>query len=189
MEHLMIEALIRKGEGQAVEFKKSLSLQNKGLESLCAMINSEVAQGTVVFGLEPNRTVCGIEPGNLDAAQRSLLQTIRNKFEPQLLVNIEAQEHDGKIVLIISAERNRNVPYHEYDGRAWIREGSSNRLLNLAEKNVLTGKRNRDRHPGPWKCDKCGSMVGALFSFELSKEGMKKNYQCACGGEFWPITS
>jgi predicted HTH transcriptional regulator len=188
MEYLSLEEIIRKGEGQTLEFKKSLSLQNKGLESLCAMINSDLAQGTVAFGIEPGGTICGIEPGNHDTAQRSVSQTIKNKFEPHPTTCIEAIEFSGKIVFTISAERDRNIPYHEYDGRAWIREGSTNRLLSLSEKEMLVTKRNRDKHQGPWKCDRCGTLVGVLHKFEISSEGMKKTYKCGCGGEFWPAT-
>lgn len=188
MEYLSLEEIIRKGEGQAIEFKKSLSLQNKGLESLCAMMNSDMARGTVAFGIEPDGTICGIEPGSLDTVQRTLSQKIKSKFEPQPTIVIEIKESNGKAVLIVSAERNRAIPYHEYDGRAWIKEGSTNRLLSLTEKEMLVGKRNKDKHPGPWRCDKCGILVGVLHMFELSNDGMKKTYKCECGGEFWPVT-
>ena len=60
-----LKELVRKGEGQMVEFKKSLSLQREGLEALCAMVNSDLARGTVIFGVEKDGTVCGIEEGNL----------------------------------------------------------------------------------------------------------------------------
>jgi len=188
MERLSLEEIVRKGEGQTLEFKKSLSLRSEGLEALCAMVNSDVARGTVAFGIKPDRTICGIEHGNLDTAQRSLSQVIRDKFAPPLVVQMETKELNGKMVLMISAERYQGIPYHEYHGRAWIREGSVNRLLSLTEKESLTGKRNRDKHPGPWRCNRCGRWVGALYSFEVSNEGMKKTYKCGCGGEFWPAT-
>jgi len=183
-----LKELVQGGESQTLEFKKSLSLQREGLEALCAMVNSDLAGGTVVFGVEENGTVCGIEEGNLDTAQRSLSQAIRNKFDPPLIVQMEVEELNGEKVLAISAKRSRDVPYHEYDGRAWIRQGSDKRRLSLAEKQQLTGRRNRDSHPGPWRCDRCGSWVGVLHSFEISNEGMKKTYKCGCGGEFWPAT-
>jgi len=185
---LPLEELVNKGEGQTLEFKRSLSLKDKGLESLCAMVNSDLARGVVIFGIEPNGTVYGTEQGNIDTAQRSLLQTIRNKFKPHLVVQMEVGELICKQVLVLSAERDRNVPYHEYDGRAWIREGTANRILSLIEKQSLTRKRDRDSHSGPWKCDRCGTLVGVLHSFEISNEGMKKTYKCGCGGEFWPTT-
>jgi len=183
-----LKELAQKGESQTLEFKKSLSLQREGLEALCAMVNSDLAGGTVIFGIEPNGTVCGIEQGNLDTAQRSLLQRIRNKFDPTPIVQIEVKELKGKQVLVVRAERYRGVPYCEYDGRAWIREGTSNRKLNLSEKERFIKRRDRDSHAGPWRCDRCGSWVGVLHSFEFSSEGMKRTYKCQCGGEFWPAT-
>jgi predicted HTH transcriptional regulator len=185
---LPLEELVKKGESQTLEFKRSLSLQRKGLEALCAMVNSELACGTVIFGIEADGTVCGIEQGNLDTAQRSLSQTIRNKFDPQLVVQMEVGELNARQVLVLSAERDRGVPYHEYDGRAYIREGTENRKLSLVEKQQLARRRDRDSHPGPWRCDRCGTWVGVLHSFEISNEGMKKTYKCECGGEFWPAT-
>jgi predicted HTH transcriptional regulator len=187
-EQSSLAQLVLKGEGQVLEFKKSLSLRREGLEALCAMVNSDLAQGTVLFGIGPDGSVCGIEKGNLDTAQRSLSQVIRNKFEPSLVVKMQVEELANQRVLAISAERHRETPYHEYDGRAWIREGTTNRLLSLAEKESLAGKRNRDRHPGPWRCNLCGRWVGVLHSYEISGDGMKKTYGCECGGEFWPAT-
>lgn len=180
------EMLVSKGESQTLEFKKSLSLQREGLKGLCAMVNSDVAHGMIIFGIEPNGSICGIEQGNLDKAQRSIAQTIRNKFDPPLIVDIRTEKFKNRLVIVVSAKRASNVPYHEYDGRAWIREGTANRLLTFAEKDQLRRRRDRDSHQGPWRCDRCRSWVGALISFEITDKGMKKNYKCGCGGEFWP---
>lgn len=180
---------IAAGEGQTTEFKKSLSLRREAMEALCAMVNAESAQGLVIFGVEPNGTVCGVEPGNLDTAQRSLSQTVGANFDPPLHTEMWVEELEGKRLLLVGAQRHKSVPYHEYDGRAWIRQGSEKRPLTLSEKDHL--RRNRDRafHPGPWKCDRCGALVGGqLNSVTLTSEGMKKDYDCDCGGEFWPST-
>jgi ATP-dependent DNA helicase RecG len=115
-----LEELVRRRESQTLEFKKSLSLQREALETLCAMANSEQACGTVVFGIEPDGNVCGVEPGNLDTAQRSLSQAIRDRFDPKLFVTMEVKELKDKQVLVLSAQRDQGVPYHEYDGRAWV---------------------------------------------------------------------
>jgi hypothetical protein len=178
--------LISKGESETVEFKKSLSLQSEGLKALCAMINSDSSKGLVIFGIEDSGIICGLEPGNLDKAQRSLAQSIRNKFDPQQIVQITLEEIDGNTILLLYAERKRGTPYHEYDGRVWIRQGTENHLLGLNEKQRLNQARNRDNHQGPWRCDRCGSVVGMLVSYEFSDGGMKKSYKCHCGGEFWP---
>lgn len=180
--------LIRQGEGQTTEFKKSLASQREGLQALCAMVNAESARGTVLFGIAPDGTVCGVEPGNLDKAQRSLSQAIRDKFDPSLPCEIRVEQWEGKELVVLTAERLRSVPYHEYDGRAWIREGSGNRQMMLSEKDQLRRNRDRAHHPGPWKCDLCGAWVGQLISFTMTENGMQKNYNCSCGGEFWPCT-
>ena len=95
-EQLSLEELVRMGESQMLELKKSLSLLREGLVALCAMVNCDLARGTVIFGIERDGTVCGIEQGNLDTAQRSISQAIRNKFEPQLPAQIEVQELSGQ---------------------------------------------------------------------------------------------
>jgi hypothetical protein len=188
MDESELQELIRKGETQTLEFKKSLSLLSKGLESLCAMANSDMGKGTVLFGVTTEGAICGVEPGNLDTAQRTITQNIRQKIEPQLIANIEIVECSEGAVIVLSAVRDRTIPYHEYDGRAWIRQGTQNSILSMAEKQNLTSKRDRDSYQGPWRCDRCGSIVGQLFSYEVTPQGMKKTYKCHCGGEFWPIT-
>jgi len=57
-------------ETQGVERKKSLSERKAGLKALDAMVNSESATGTVIFGVAPDGTVVGLG-GDLDQAQRS----------------------------------------------------------------------------------------------------------------------
>ena len=76
------ENLVEQGESQTLEFKRSLSLKREGLEALCGMINADVATGIVIFGIENDGLVCGIEQGNLDQAQRSLSQAISSSSDP-----------------------------------------------------------------------------------------------------------
>jgi predicted component of type VI protein secretion system len=173
-------------ESQQYEWKKSLSLQREGMQSLCGMINADCARGVVAFGVGPDGEIVGVEPGNLDRAQLSLSQLINNKFEPSIQCDIRVHDEAGKKIVVVSAERNRNVPYHEFDGRAYIREGTATRQLSLSEKQNFQRKRNRDLHPGPWKCDRCGSWVGMLISMVVTDRGVCKSYSCGCGGEYWP---
>lgn len=175
-------------ERQNVEFKKSLSESKEALKSLCAMINSDLAVGTVFFGIDQDGTPCGIEPGNLDTAQKSLSQKVRGNFDPRPIVHIQLEEYAGKQILVLRAKRPPSIPYYEYDGRALIREGTENRILTISEKKTLDKRRNRDSHLGPWRCNKCGARVGQLISYTVTNEGMIKSYQHNCGGEFWPDT-
>lgn len=182
----MTQDLVRQPESQVFERKRSLGLQREGLESLCGMVNAEGGQGSVAFGIAPDGQLVGVEPGDLDKAQRSLLQTIGSKFEPPLQCTVQVLELEGKRLVVVAAGRNRGVAYHEFDGRAFIREGTVTRQLSLAEKQSLQRRRNRDLHTGPWKCDRCGSWVGMLASILVTDGGACKSYACSCGGEYWP---
>lgn len=179
--------MLKQGESQTTEFKKSLSLKKEAFESLCGMVNSDYAKGLVIFGISPTNDIIGIEPGNLDSSQLSLTRHIRQKFEPPLICSIEVIPVQDKFLIIISAKRLPQVPYHEYDSRAFIREGTSTRKLKLAEKINLQKIRNREQHNGPWKCDRCGTIVNMLASIVLTDRGAHKSFKCHCGGEFWPL--
>lgn len=135
-----IERILQTGETQSVEFKKSLSLRKEGCKTLCGMLNAEVDAGIVLFGISPENEVVGIE-GNLDSAQRSLVQHIQQKFDPSIKVSIQIEEYEGKKILILSAKRSSDVCYYEYDGRTFLREGSTTRCLSIQEKESLNNSR------------------------------------------------
>src|SRR5262245_5697807 len=121
-------------EDQSTELKQSLRLQGEACEALCGMVNTEGSTGTVIFGVSPEGTITGIEPGNLDEAQRTLVRGIREGFDPPIISEIEILECEDKLLIVLRANRQPNVPYHEYRGRAYIREGSTRRQLSYTEK-------------------------------------------------------
>jgi hypothetical protein len=90
--------------------------------------------------------------------------------------------------VIVAARRNRDVQFHEFDGRAWTREGTAKRQLTFDEKESLRRMRNRDSHNGPWKCDSCGSWTGTWAGVMIGPSGPHRTYRCTCGGEVWPAT-
>ncbi|MFC1544380.1 helix-turn-helix domain-containing protein, partial [Gemmatimonadota bacterium] len=178
--------LSRLGESQDTEFKRSLSLQREGLETLCGMVNSETGKGSVLFGVEPDGTPIGVEPGDLDSAQQKLVQHASGAFDPPIQLTIDRIECEGRQLIEISAIRHATTALHEYKGRAFIREGTTTRRLTVAERDALTRRRNRNMHQGPWQCDRCGSIVGMLVSMVVGPDGVRKTYKCQCGGEYWP---
>jgi predicted HTH transcriptional regulator len=172
-------------ESQELEFKTSLAKTDDGLQSLCGMLNTDKGQGTCIFGVAPDGQIEGVG-GNLDSAQQKLENKIRMKFEPPIIADINVQEKESKNVITIMASRDKKVPYHEYDGRAYIREGTVTRQLSLSEKQQIQKRRDRDHHNGPWKCDKCGLVMPDSRYFAYIGRELVKPYSCQCGGEFWP---
>jgi predicted HTH transcriptional regulator len=180
--------LVGLGESQTLEFKRSGSLIKESFSDLCAMINASVGTGLVIFGVEPNGVVCGLGNTNLDSLQQTLANHARQKFDPPLQILLETASCDGRSILLLRASRNRAVPYHEYDGRAYVREGSISRLLSVVEKNHFMLSRNRANHNGPWRCDKCGASAGTISCTVFTDTGPYKIYTHKCGGEWWPAT-
>ncbi|MGO8756219.1 MAG: helix-turn-helix domain-containing protein [Gallionellaceae bacterium] len=177
------------GESQVLEFKRSGRLIKEAFTDLCAMVNANVGTGTVVFGIEPNGVACGLQVTNLDTFQQTLAQHAQQKLDPPLQIEMEPANCDEKPILFFRATRNRGVSFHEYDGRAYIREGSATRQLTLSEKRQLELSRNRDLHNGPWRCDRCGGVAASINGIAYTDSGPQKIYiHQKCGGEWWPAT-
>jgi hypothetical protein len=138
-----IESILKLGETQSVEFKKSMSKMKEGCKSLCGMLNTAEGSGMVIYGISPNNKIVGLQ-GNLDSAQRTLTQHIRDKFDPIITTSLELERHEDKSILILSAKRPKEIRYYEYDGRAFIKEGSTRRILTLKEKESLRRKPHID---------------------------------------------
>lgn len=135
-----IERILQTGETQSVEFKKSLSQKKEGCKALCGMLNTEIGAGMVFFGISPENDVVGIG-GNLDSAQRTLAQHIQQKFDPSIVCSIKIEDYKDKKILVLSAKRANDVSCYEYDGRVFIKEGSTKRYLSAQEKKSLNNRK------------------------------------------------
>ena len=136
-------------ETQTLERKTSLSEQDAGLESLCAIVNAPSARGTTEFGVAPSGEVVGLS-GDLDRAQQSLSQAVRAHFQPAGLPHeLHIEERQGKSILLLAAQRPPGVAFYEYRGRAFIREGSTTRQLTLEEKVALLATRGTNVSRAP----------------------------------------
>ncbi len=71
---------------ESVEFKERLSLLDKGLISLTAMLNRH-GEGTVYFGVADNGDVCGANIG------KNTLTDIRNRIRDEIKPRIYENRH------------------------------------------------------------------------------------------------
>jgi ATP-dependent DNA helicase RecG len=173
------------GEEQTVEFKESLSSRTDAMQNLCAMVNTDAAYGSVIFGVADNGDIKGIEEENLNSRQQSLNQHIRDKFRPEIIRGIELLECEGKTLIRVNVQRALDVPLHEYAGRVWIKEGSDKRYLTFEEQMHYRRNRNRDYHNGPWRCSYCGTVVSTLGTSDQYGNRFYDCYRCNAG-EYWP---
>ncbi len=153
MDLQMFIALNSLGESQTYERKLDGQWQH-GLKGICAMLNTS-GRGTLACGVRDDGAIIGVT-GNLDALMRSRSQTIAAKFDPAILHQWHVVPHPDGNVLVLQAERSPNVGVHSFDGRVFLREGTSNRQLTVTE--ALALERSRAAGPliGPHICPNCG---------------------------------
>jgi ATP-dependent DNA helicase RecG len=79
-----VAALVKRGEGEAPEFKRSTGELREAMQTLCAFLNG--SRGTVLFGVRPEGTLEGQDVS--DKAIREIAQAAA-RLEPPAQVSIE----------------------------------------------------------------------------------------------------
>jgi Putative DNA-binding domain len=113
--------LIEQGEGQRVEFKKSLAEENQAIDALCAFANAD--GGTVFFGVRNDRTIVGVSVGVNTLEE--LANRIARPLFPQTIPRIDELSLDGKTIVAVTvdkAAKGRAV----FTGPARVRSGRAN---------------------------------------------------------------
>jgi hypothetical protein len=137
--------LIEQGEGQRVEFKKSLAEENQAIEALCAFANAD--GGTVLFGVRNDGTIAGVSLG--DNTTENLANKIARSLFPQMVASIQAVTIDDKTVLAVHVDRVGKGKV-VFTGSAPVRSGSTNQQLSWDEirDRILVGESDwsEERH-------------------------------------------
>ena len=130
-----LAALVKQGEGPALEFKRSTGELKKGMQTLCAFLNG--SGGSVLFGVGPDGTINGQEVS--DQTLRDVAQAA-DRFEPPAHVSIRRiKVKAGREVVAVTVEGGRDVRPFTYEGRAYERVGSTTHRMPQAkyEKTLL----------------------------------------------------
>ena len=130
-------ALVRGGETELLEFKRSTGERREGMSSLCAMLNHR--GGKVVFGVAPDGKVVGQQVS--DHTIEELAQDI-GRIEPPVFPTIDRLSLDnGDLqVLVVSANAGPARPY-TYKGQAYRRIGNTTVALSRDEYNRMVVER------------------------------------------------
>lgn len=131
-----IQSLALQREGVDVEFKESTGQLDRGMETLCGMLNGD--GGIVVFGVKNNGKIVGQEVA--DKTTRMIGEAL-NRFEPAVdmqPVYIPMSDSDRQLIVFEVDGASDDKPY-TYDGRAYQRHDSvttvmpRDKYLKLAE--------------------------------------------------------
>lgn len=134
-----IQRLAKKHEGVDIEFKESTGQLDRGMETLCGMLNGE--GGIVVFGVKNSGKIIGQEVG--DKTTRMIGEALR-RFEPAVSFQpgyLDVPNAEKKLIYFNVAGGNPNAPF-AYDGRPYQRLDSvtsvmpMEKFMRIHEKNV-----------------------------------------------------
>ena len=130
---------VKQGESETLELKKSTGQLERGMESLCGMLNGE--GGSVVFGVTDEGNVVGQEVG--DSTKREIASCIR-EFEPFPLLNIEyiGLPNTDKQLIVITTTSTDDKPF-VYKGRPYMRVESTTATMPQARYHDLLDRSNR----------------------------------------------
>jgi ATP-dependent DNA helicase RecG len=123
-----VRALISHGEGQRLEFKRSLAELETGVRAAAAMTNAD--GGHVLFGVRDDGTILGVQIGA--QTRERVVQAITGNTDPTLYPSVEYVYLDGKTVLVVIVPRSEDRP-HLVRGRAYKRVGAADVQMSRAE--------------------------------------------------------
>ena len=149
-----IEALAAAGESETLELKASTGERVAGAMTVCAMLNHR--GGTVLFGVDPNRTVRGQSVSDRTIEQ---LSAALSEIDPPAFPAIDQVAVRGELmVVVVTVAVGQHQPY-THRGRALRRVGNTNRSMPREECNRvlldrLHGQYRWENEPvGDWTVD------------------------------------
>ncbi len=124
-----LKSLVKHGESNILEFKKSTGQRSQSMQTACAFLNSDVG-GTILFGVTDNGKIIGQEVS--DKTNREIAGEL-DKIEPHADITIKhISVGSGKYVIVLSVKSGKNKPYF-YDGRIYLRNQSTTRQVSREE--------------------------------------------------------
>ncbi len=136
-----LSSLLRKGESETIEFKRSTGEMKEAMQTLCAFLNA--AGGTVLFGIKPDATIEG-----QDVSDRTLREIAHSadRFEPPAHVSIRRiKTVSNRTVVAVAVEGGEELRPFVYEGHAYERVGSTTRRMPQSKYERLLIERGHSR--------------------------------------------
>jgi ATP-dependent DNA helicase RecG len=123
-----LKKLVAKGEGPALEFKRSTGELREAMQSLCGFLNT--SGGVVLFGVDRKGKIVGQQV--TENTIHEITQAL-DRFEPPAKITIErTRVEEGREIVSLSATSNHESVPFVYDGRAFVRVGNTTRKMGQA---------------------------------------------------------
>lgn len=129
--------LLRKGESETVEFKKSTASLKEGIETLCAFANHK--GGYLFFGIEDNGNIIGQQVS--DDTLKNISNAVKLNTEPKLYPQIEKIELKDKNCILVTIEESPLKPHLAF-GRTFLRVGTTNQRLDREQYEYMLQQRS-----------------------------------------------
>lgn len=139
-----LEALVKLGESETLEFKKTTGQLKPALETIAAFLNHK--GGIVLIGVDRKGHILGQDV--TDSTQQEIAQEIR-KIEPAISPDINYLSiGSSKKLIILAVPAGDQKPYL-YDGRAYRRIGSATQRM--THEHQLQYFQSNAYHTHPWE--------------------------------------
>ena len=122
--------MLIKGEDEILDFKQTISSASKIAKTMVAFANHK--GGTLLVGIRDNKTVAGIRTED----EKYMLDLAASFFcKPEVKIDIEEWEIEGKLVLECRVHEGKEKPYYSKDeeGNWWV-------YIRVADKSLLASK-------------------------------------------------
>jgi ATP-dependent DNA helicase RecG len=135
-----LEALIKNGETQTVEFKRSTAKLKSAFETLCAFLNG--AGGTVLIGITGDKKIVG---QHVTDQTKLEIANMLKKLEPAVNISIDyVQIEKDKDVIVLNAKPHQDLQPYTFDGRPYLRlESSTSQMSRQQHQNITYNNMQR----------------------------------------------
>ena len=101
-----LEMVIAGGEGQHVEFKRTVTGQQEDKRSFLKTVAAFASfnSGTILVGVDDDGEIAGVPAAERDPLQLLIASAIRDNIEPEPRYQLRWVEHDHKHVLVLEVE-------------------------------------------------------------------------------------
>jgi len=122
--------MLIKGEDEILDFKQTISSASKIAKTMCSFANHK--GGTLLVGIRDNKTVAGIRTED----EKYMLDLAASFYcKPEIKIDIEEWEIDGKLVIECRVHEGTHKPYYSKDeaGKWWA-------YIRVKDKSLLASK-------------------------------------------------